>query len=141
MMSRAKRIFTCLLVLVLLVSTLATTVYAYEINCGSGGSSWQRTYKIYKAWGSSIKISRMSSGTLTNGVTNTSNYGKFTYSVKNASGSVVASGTWNAQTKSSVTLVGAFKAAGYYTVTVSKATYSTSLYTGWVTWPKYKLTW
>lgn len=147
-MKKFTRIVSLLLVMVLLVSNFAIMAFAYDVNSGSGGSASTRTFKVYHTWGTAVKISRYSKGVASDvGGTQYSCYGQYSYTVKNASGTQIASGTWYGDRSSSATLVGALKSTGYYTITVKPVKMdsvkfpSLASYATWKTYPKYKISW
>lgn len=137
---RITRIGAIFLLVIFLVSSMATMALAYS---ASYSDRLEREVTIYKTT-KAIKITRTDEGTLKSGRSTAQDYGTYTYTVKNSKGKVINSGTWNAAKKSSVTLVPATKAIGYYTVVISPAspssTYS-SLYNAFSVAPKYKFTW
>ncbi len=143
-MKNMTRLIACLLVLATLIVVLPVTASAATVNCGSGGSQWERTYKVRHTLGTAVKLARHTIGAVENELgIEADAYGTYSYTVQNSKGKVIKTGTWKADKNASVTLVGALAATGTYTITVSKVKINTATHPGftrWAEYPRYKLT-
>ena len=143
-MKKMSRLVACLLVVSTMVTMIPLSAFAGTINCGGNGSAWERTYSIYHMWGVAVKLARYTSGKVENVLgTTVAAHGTYSYTVQDPDGDVIKTGTWKADSKSSVTLVGALAAKGTYTITISKVKINTTThpgYTSWDVYPKYKFT-
>lgn len=141
-MKKLMRILSLTLVLAMMLSLLAVSASAYEVNCGYNGGQFSRTYTVYHTFGTAAKICRMSQGVACDYLgTRYSTYGKFTYTVKNSSGTVIKSGTWRGDSASSATLVDSWRGTGRYTISVSATQFPNSACSYWTSYPRYKITW
>ena len=143
-MKKTTRIIAFIMMVMLLVTSLPLTSFAATINCGSNGSASERTFAIYHSWGKAVKMSRHDEGIVKNVLGNEEEaYGTYKYVVKDPNGKQIKSGTWKADTTSSVTLIKATASAGTYSITVSKVSINTVKYPGFTSWalyPRYKFT-
>lgn len=150
-MKSMTRLIACVLVLATLIAMLPVTASATTINCGSGGSQWERTYSLYHTWGlNTITIQRMSKGTAVDVLGDSySCYGKYTYKVYDPDGDLIKSGTWrpdkNNAAGKSTTLVGRWAATGTYKIVIGRVKFDTTYFPSldeangkWTTYPRYK---
>lgn len=140
-MKKFTRFFSFMLVLVVLMSTMAVAVSAYETNSGSNGSVTGRTIWVYHSWGSEVKLERLTQGAACDLFgTKYYTYGTYTYKVYNSSGKLVSSDAWNANRSKSTSVMSRWCASGRYRIVISATPFPNAACSYWNTYPKYNVT-